>query len=114
MNLQLDIFGGRNNRDAGMSAAVGHANKVISNWEERAYKCLLEFIEKNPDAEFMGEDVRKYAYGVKELPLAPDQRSWGAILVRAKKSGVIKKVGLGPVKNSKANRANAGIWKKSK
>lgn len=113
MTLQFDLFGSSEARDAGMNAAVGHANRVFGNWDERAYRVLLQYININPDLQFMGEDVRKYAYAKTDLPVAPHQRSWGAIITRAVKSGVIKKVGMGKVKNVKAHRANAAIWKKA-
>lgn len=104
----LDINQARANRDAGIKKAVNHANKIRPGWGEDAYKFLKKFLAGH-NGPFMAEDVRSYA-ALLDFELPPNDRSWGAIIVRAKKEGLIEQRGTRKVKNKKANCANAAVW----
>lgn len=93
-------------RDRGMRKAVDHADMVTDNWSERAYNFLREYIKTNQV--FMTENVREASKGM--VPEPPSHRAWGAIIVRAAKEGLIRKVGYQSVMNKKAHCTPASLW----
>ena len=60
----------------------------------------------------MTEDVRLASE--KEIPMPPSNRAWGGIVVRASKAGLISRVGFSNVKNAKAHKTPATVWKVNK
>jgi hypothetical protein len=106
--IQLDVFESRQARDEGMDRALTKANNQSSNWGNDAYELLKKYLKHHP-GKFQCEDVRSFA-AVEDFPLPENSRSWGAIFNRAITEGLINKVGIGPVKNKKAHRANANIY----
>lgn len=107
---QLDIGFARKARDKGIKLALDHADKVIDNWGEKAYVLLKEFLRTNK-GNFMAEDFRLSVADKIDAP--PHNRAFGGIFMRAAKAGLIERVGYAPVKNWKAHRANASVWRKS-
>ena len=103
---QLDLFEGMQLRDLGIKQSESHANEVEQNWSEKAYSFLVNFCRSH--RVFMAEDIRDSSIGI--VPEPPSQRAWGAIFVKAAKSGLIKRVGYGQVKNPKAHCTPAAIW----
>lgn len=103
---QFDLFSGENLRDAGIKIAVDHADEVSEKWSEVAYQFLLKFIKSNK--EFMTEQIRSASAG--HVPEPPTTRAWGGIIVMAKKSGLIKRIGFQNVTNSKAHCTPASLW----
>lgn len=97
-------------RDAGMKKAIEHADQVNEGWSDKAFNLLKSYVnEFGPGWKFLGEQVRYYAEA-KKLEEPPSLRAWGSVMVRAAKSGLIKKVGYGQVTNPKAHRANSSQW----
>lgn len=76
--------------DQGMARAVEHADAVEDGWSERAYAYLLYFARTN--YEFMAEEVRTAAHQ-EGLPLPPDGRAWGAVIVRGTADKIITSSG---------------------
>lgn len=107
---QLDIWYARQERDKGMKRAIDHADKVIDNWGEKVYALLKEFLRTNK-GNFMAEDFRLSVEDKIDAP--PHNRAFGGIFMRAAKAGLIERVTYAPVKNWKAHRANASVWRKS-
>jgi len=107
--LVISIDQSRQNRDEGIRTAVGHADDEIQDWSSKAYIFFIEKYLKNNDGNFKAEDVRSYAALV-DFPLPPSARAWGGIMMKARKDGFIDLVGIGPVRNAKAHRANAATW----
>lgn len=106
--MQLDIFQGQSLRDAGIQAAVDHAEDVHPNWADRAYQALVTFIaSRKKDEVFMAEDIRAVA----KVAEPPSQRAWGAIIRKAAQKGLIERCGTGAVKNATAHRALASVWR---
>ena len=103
----LDAATGRALRDSGINAALNNADNTHDQWSDRAYGFLLDYIKSN--REFMTEDVRVASES--ELPAPPDKRAWGGIVVRAAKAGLIQKIGFSHVKNVKAHRTPATVWR---
>lgn len=106
---QLSIPLSRAARDNSIQAAIWHANDVSPEWSEAAYHCLQWFLQRT-DTPFLCEDYR--AVAEKYLVPPPSKRAFGAVILRAAKAGLIKKVGYGQVKNVKAHMANATQWQK--
>ena len=106
--LQLDIFQATQAKEAGMNQAIEHADQVNANWSEGAYQLLLKFLSIHVGS-FQAEEVRSYAALI-DFPLPPSNRAWGAIIVRAVKAGIIKRIGYAPVRNIKAHKTPAALW----
>jgi len=106
METQLNLFTGQQLRDKGISQAVNHADQQSENWSHYAYQFLLSYIKQN--REFMSEDVRAASVGIVDTP--PSSRAWGGIIVRAVKSGLIRRKDFCTVKNPKAHCTPASLW----
>lgn len=99
-------------RDAGMKKAVDHANAVSPNWSEKAYKRLLEFIDRVP-GEFMIEDVRAFSVLDDGFEMPPNSKAWGSVVVRAFKAGIIKRVRYDQAKGPKCHMTTVSVWIKA-
>lgn len=85
---QLDLFAARAERDAGVERSARRANRNINGWTETAYLYLEKYARER--ALFSSEEVTVWASG-EGLPKPTDLRSWGAVYLRAQRSGVIKR-----------------------
>jgi len=103
---QLDLFSGTQLRDIGINQSLEHSDLIINDWTNKAYQFLLDYIKSNK--EFMAEDVRMASEGIIETP--PSKRAWGGIIVKAVKSGIIRRKGFRAVKNVKAHCTPATLW----
>jgi hypothetical protein len=105
--VQLDLFKGRELRDAGIKRALDRANSKTEIWSELAYLFLLQNIKTGD--RFMVEEIRVKGIGI--VPEPPSNRAWGGIILRAIKEGVIVNDGYGKVKNPSAHCTPAAIWR---
>ena len=94
-------------RDKGIKQAINNANDTHEKWSEKAYKFLTDYIKSHH--EFMTENVR--VASEKKIPIPPSNRAWGGIILRASKAGLITRVGFSSVKNVKAHRTPATVWR---
>tara|TARA_R100001530_G_scaffold92678_1_gene64367 strand:- start:398 stop:715 length:318 start_codon:yes stop_codon:yes gene_type:complete len=94
-------------RDKGIKKALDNANNTYDKWSDRAYKFLVNYIKSQ--YEFMTEDVR--IASEKEIPKPPSGRAWGGIILKASRAGLIDRVGFSNVKNAKAHKTPASIWR---
>ena len=106
---QLFDDSGKVLRDLGMQQAIDHADTDSPGWSERAYEALKEYLKRH-SGEFMGEDVRLWAYQDYKLERADNHRAWGSVINRAARNGLIRKVGIRQVANPVAHCANANVW----
>lgn len=106
MTIQLDIFESQEKRDAGIAKSVNNANRKNEYWSLQAYYFLLQYIRTHN--EFMAEEVRAASVG--SVPQPPNNRAWGSVFVRAKRSGKIKWKDYKPVTNPKAHCTPATLW----
>ena len=97
-------------KQEGMKASLDNANSMDNLWSEKAFGYLKDFLLVTNDV-FMAENIREYAHQ-NGLEYPPSKRAWGAIIVRAKKEGLITFRGYSQVSNPKAHRANAMLWVK--
>ena len=101
-------------RDKGIKKAIDNANDTHNKWSDKAYKFLLDYIkygEGRDQYEFMTEDVRMASEA--EIPKPPSNRAWGGIILRAVRAGLVHRVGSSSVKNIKAHRTPATVWRVS-
>jgi hypothetical protein len=70
-----------------MRRAKEHADRVEPNWSD----CAMGWVRIYALAkeEFICEDVRRYAEG-RGLPLPPDGRAWGSVMMKASRAGLIQ------------------------
>lgn len=107
--LSTSVSAARILRDAGMSAAIQHADAVSEGWSDRAYSVLVDFVGANPSRAFMAEDVR--ASAEKEgLPLPPDNRAWGGVVARDARAKVIRRMGYGAQKSVTCHCSLKSTW----
>jgi hypothetical protein len=101
------INNGTELRDKGIKKALDNANNTHDRWSDKAYDFLLKYIKYQ--YEFMTEDVR--VASEKAIPKPPSNRAWGSVILRASRSGLINRVGFANVKNAKAHKTPASVWR---
>lgn len=101
-NLQPELFTGSELAEQGMNRAADNADEKSPGWSERAYQHLIAYAKQH--REFMTEDMRN------EFEPPPNMRAWGAIVVRAKKSNIIKFLRYGQRKNPVAHNSTVTVW----
>ena len=101
------INSGSQLRDKGIKQAINNANDTHEKWSEKAYKFLVDYIKSHK--EFMTEELR--IDSEKEIPKPPSNRAWGGIILRAVRAGLIHRVGFANVKNAKAHKTPATVWR---
>lgn len=103
---QTSFFSGEELRDSGMKRVLDNADEQIPQWSHFAYNFLLTYIKDNK--EFMVEEVRLASED--HIPPPPSARAWGGIIVKAVKSGLVRRSGFRNVKNAKAHCTPASVW----
>jgi hypothetical protein len=89
---------GRELRDEGMARAVEHADAIYPEWSDVALSLLRTWC-----ASRIGQQ--------KMLPVPPDKRAWGAVMLRAAKAGYIEKVGYGACQAPNVHRSICTMWR---
>lgn len=111
---QGDLFDAWGAAEEGMNRAADHAERVEPGWGEAALSLLQTFAEAwartHSDPVFMAEDVRAYA-DERGFSKPPDNRAWGKVMVRAKKDGLIVRVGLTLTKRPSSHRRPQTAWR---
>lgn len=95
--------------EQGMNLAADHADAVDPNWTNRAFGMLEQYARTH--YEFMGEDVRQWAHDEGGLPLPPDGRAWGFVIVRGLKEGLYECVGYRKTRIPPAHATPRAIWR---
>lgn len=72
--------------------AAEHADRVHTEWQEQALYYVKQFAIANSGSEFQCADIR-IAAANSGLPPSPDERAWGAIVIKAVSLGLIIKTG---------------------
>ncbi len=114
MSDQFELFctpiiwppGAEERRDAGIAAAVEHADREIADWSDRAVGMVRWFAEDIALGAFLTEDVRDWSRS--RLPPPPDGRAWGAVMRRAKQAGYIVPAGYRAARSS--NLSPKVLW----
>lgn len=93
--------------EAGMTAAVEHADAEAPGWSDRAYDELVTYAKGHHF--FTAEDVRVFAEG-RGLPKPPDARAWGAISKRGAKAKIMTAGGFVSASLACAHRGPKRQW----
>jgi len=72
--------------------AVNHADRVLPEWSDRAFEMVVVYTAQNGTA-FCTDQVRQWATA-NGLDEPPNRYSWGGVMLRAKRAGLIHKVGM--------------------
>lgn len=112
--MQLDLLdpsvsAARVLRNAGMETAARHADAVVDGWSDRAYAFLVDYVGANRQRRFMAEDVRVAAEET-GFPGPPDNRAWGAVVAKAARKHLIKRIGYGPQSSASCHCSPKSIW----
>jgi hypothetical protein len=94
-------------RDRGMAKASGHAESVSAHWNDDADRALRVFLRAR-DGGFLAEDFVAWTRWNRDIVQPPDGRAWGAVLNRAARAGLIRKLGYAPANTS--NRSPKCLW----
>lgn len=105
---QPGLFSAAQLADAGMNRAAEHADAANPKWTDRAFQMVLDFAKTRH--EFMGEEVRQWAHR-QGLPLPPDGRAWGFVIVRAIRAEVIECAGYRNTRIPPAHATPRAIWR---
>jgi hypothetical protein len=91
---------------------MSKVKKVVS-WDDVAYDSLVLYIGTQAKRTvFMAENARTYAENL-GIPTPNDKRSWGKVIRRAVKNGLIIKAGYGSTSNPLAHGTPATLWRKA-
>jgi hypothetical protein len=101
------------NAKEGMGRAEDNANVIPYKWNDKVDALFIKWLN-DPDigpghGNFLTEDFRKYAETT-DLPEPPSKRAYGSVIVRARKKGLIYKVGYGKPTNVLAHGTPATLW----
>lgn len=88
--LSIDYESARRERDAGMSRALSHAERVNDGWSDVALAKLTIYARTH--AQFTSYDFRQAYTG----PESPTPKAFGPVFLKAAKQGVIQRVGYQP------------------
>lgn len=108
MVKESELAKARRLRDAGIMSAVEHADSVSLGWSDVAVAYIRAYAASH--ATLTAEQVRKYAES-RGLSLPPDKRSWGGVMLTAKRSGVIEAVGWTRASDPKVHCNAVTLWK---
>lgn len=103
---QLDLFGARKRRDAGIQSAAEHAGHA---WNVLAYQ-FLEGFATAADRPFLIENVVTAAAEA-GIPEPPDRRAWGGVVQRAHRAGKITKCGFAA--SASSNCSPMLLWRRA-
>lgn len=111
---QLALFGplvslcvGASLMDVGAERAARKADRVNGNWSERALSRFVEF--SLSCGKFTTEDV--WLEAEKEgFPPPPDRRAWGAVALRAKRSGKVRHTGYRHSRVAHSHTRPVSVW----
>lgn len=99
---QLAIFGA--------AMAADKADRVHGSWSDLAWDYFVRFARSRNGQPFMAEDVRAQAAADGAVPRPPDGRAWGAILMRASKAALIRRIGYAPMKDPRCHANPKAVW----
>lgn len=95
-------------RDEGMQRAIDHADCLCDTWSLRAFNWVHGYAQWH--AEFMSEDVRMAAEKAPGFVAPPDNRAWGAVMIKAARAGLIERTGYAQAKNPRVHCSVNAVW----
>lgn len=94
----------------GQQMALFGADNKHPDWSERAYIMAKEYVRLHPETAFLTEDLRYWAYVIRDFPKPENQKAWGGIMRKAAMEKIIKKIGTGKHKDPRCHKGYATIW----
>jgi len=94
-------------RDAGINAAMAHADRVEPKWSDNAYTFLVGYAREH--SRFTTEEVRTAAASSVATP--PDSRAWGGVMSRARRDGLITHEGFTTARDPKVHCNVIRVWR---
>jgi hypothetical protein len=104
----FDSAAARAARDDGMQRAATHADDVVARWTDNALAFVKAYAQLHQH--LTGEYVRFFAES-QGLPAAPDNRAWGAVMIRAARAGLIEKDGWTTARDPKGHCHPIAQWR---
>lgn len=101
-----DLKHGLELRDVGATASLAHADQVVPNWVDCAFSILETFARDR--IQFSSDDFRAFAAGI--LPEPPHHNSYGALFIKASKSGIIRANGYVKARRLSAHARVIMLW----
>lgn len=108
--IYLEFELGEKYKALGMQRSANHADRVTEKWSDKALEAFIDWL-KTVNGSFTCEDFR--AEMVLKLVEPPNLRAYGAIMFKAARMGLIKRIGAEKVSNPKAHRCFASLWIKN-
>jgi len=100
----------RKRRDSGIKKAADHASKATeSDWPRDALEFLKRYLDRTGEP-FLAEQFVLWALA-QGISAPPDGRAWGSPIARARKLGLILRVGTGMAKTS--NLSPKPLWQRA-
>jgi hypothetical protein len=96
-----------NSAQEGIERSSANAERKNPGWNDDAYQYVVDY----PEKQFMTEDVRFHAEEC-GLPIPPSKRAWGAVMVRARKDGIIQSLGVKRKPSDSSHGTPAVLWEK--
>ena len=78
---------------------------------DKACGALQRYLKIAPREGFTSFDFRKFASVT--VPMPPDERAWGPVLMRSAKAGQIRRIGFKTHQSPSRHCAPAAIWIKT-
>jgi len=111
---QFDLFGqevprepsGQALKERGMQQAESHANQVHLSWSEQAERFLKNWIR--PETPFTIEQAVEASEMV--IPQPPTNKAWGGVIVRLKRQGFVKALGIVKAKKASSHTGYITQW----
>jgi hypothetical protein len=94
---QTTLAFGRMQMDQGIERSAAKAEREYPGWKNAAAQYLRYYIERHRI--FCGWMVVQSTLGVRDFPQPGNTKAWGAVLNRAARDGLIRKVGVVPDPN---------------
>lgn len=96
-------------RDRGIALSEEKANRNSPGWSDRARACVIMFCTQSKGKRFLLEDVRGWAESIGLIEPPENEKSWGGVVRRCAKEGIIKQDGYLPAKSS--NMSPKTAWR---
>lgn len=97
----------------GMTRAVEHADKKVPRWSDMAFEYVMDWLAlTDSGSELIAPELREWCYE-HGLPRPPSEQSWGWVIKRAKKAGLIVHGGFTTYGDTKMHTQSIMVWRKA-
>lgn len=91
----------------GMQQSSANAERKTPGWNDEA----LQYVKEFPKQRFQAEDVRIHAE-LLGFSVPPSKRAWGSVMVKARKLGYIRSLGMQRKTSDGSHGTPAVVWEK--